>query len=167
RWIAAGGAVAAVMSLGAYAWVLVPELQRAWPVAADPRKDISNELFGWPQVIREVERQTESQWTPVSSRGDVVVVGPHWVICAQLEAALRGETPVGCDTPVRDDFDTWWPRDRWSHADTIVWVTDARFGPPPKLAAYALLKTAQVHVMRGGRVARLFTIATFTSRSQG
>jgi hypothetical protein len=48
-----------------------------------------------------------------------------------------------------------------------VWVTDARFGPPPKLDAYALVRTAQVRVMRGGRVARVFTVATFTSRSQG
>ncbi len=167
RWIAAAGAVAAAMSLAVYAWVLVPELQRLVPVATDPKSDIANELYGWPQVIREVRRQTEAQTTPVSARGDVVVVGPHWVVCAQLEAALRGETPVGCDTPIPDDFDMWWPRERWQHADAIVWVTDARFGPPPALPSYALLRTAQVHVMRGGRVARLFTVSTFTSRSQG
>jgi 4-amino-4-deoxy-L-arabinose transferase-like glycosyltransferase len=167
RWIVAGGLVAAGMSLSIYAWVLVPELPRIAPVAAYPEDDISNELYGWPQVIREVRRQAEAQATPVSARGDVVVVGPHWVICAQLEAALRGETPVGCDTPVRDDFDTWWPRDRWQRADAIVWVTDARFGPPPTLPSHALLRTAQVRVMRGGRVARLFSVATFASRSQG
>jgi uncharacterized protein (DUF983 family) len=166
RWIAAGGALAAAMSLAVYAWVLVPELQRVVPVAADPKTDIANELHGWPQVIREVLRQTEAQSTPVTARGDVVVVGPHWVICAQLEAALKGDPPVGCDTPVRDDFDTWWPRDSWQHADAIIWVTDARFGPPPRLENYALLRTAQIRVMRGGRVARFFTVATLTSRSQ-
>jgi hypothetical protein len=166
RWVLAAGGIAGATTLAVYAWVLVPALSRLGPSAMDPRSDIANELYGWPDVIREVRRQAASEWTPATVRGDVVVVGPHWVVCAQLEAALRGELPVGCDTPVRDDFDTWWPRARWGGADSIVWVTDARFGPPPDLPAFATARTTQVRILRAGRVVRVFTVATLTARSQ-
>ncbi len=167
RWVVAAGGVAGAMTLGAYAWVLVPSLARLAPPASDARLDIANELFGWPEVVREVRRQAAAEWTPASVQGDVVVVGPHWVVCGQLDAGLRGELPVGCDTPITDDFDGWWPRARWARADSIVWVTDARFGPPPDLPGFAKSRTTQVRIFRGGRVARAFTVATFTARSLG
>jgi hypothetical protein len=167
RLVVAAGAMGAAMVASVHAWVLVPAAQRLAPESADPRLDISSELYGWPDVVRAVRRQAAAEWTPGSARGDVVVVGPHWVICAQLEAALRGELPVGCDTPVRDDFDTWWPRARWRTADSIVWVSDARFGPPPDLPDYATGRTGELRVMRGGRIVRVFTIATMTRRARG
>jgi hypothetical protein len=165
--VVAAGSVAAAMTLAVYAWVLVPSLGRLLPSEIEARDDIANELYGWPKVVSEVERQVASEWTPGSERGDVVVVGPHWVICGQLDAALRGETPVGCDTPIRDDFDGWWPRARWRNADTIVWVTDGRFGPPPDLPEYAMARTTHVRIVRDGRTVRLFTVATLARRSQG
>ncbi|HEX3770459.1 MAG TPA: hypothetical protein VHV30_06330, partial [Polyangiaceae bacterium] len=97
----------------------------------------------------------------------VSVVGPHWVICAQLEADLRGDVHVGCDTPVPDDFDAWWPRHAWHKADAIVWVTDDRFGPAPELPRHAPLSVRKVSIRRGGRVVRSFTIAVFTSLAEG
>src|SRR5260221_1814514 len=98
---------------------------------------------------------------------DAVVVGPHWVVCGQLEAALRNNPPVGCDTPVHDDFDGWLPRERWRAADTIVWVTDGRFGPPPDLPTHTTLRTRQVAIRRGGRGVRTFTISVLPRRAMG
>jgi hypothetical protein len=94
------------------------------------------------------------------------------VICAQLEAALRGEWPVGCATPVRDDFDDWWPRSRWRDADVILWVSDARFEPPSGEPSYAALlgthvalRTREIRVVRGGRTVRIFTITLLSRRA--
>ncbi len=99
-------------------------------------------------------------------------MGPHWVICAQLEAALRGEWPVGCDTPVRDDFDGWWPRRVWRQADVIVWVSDARFEPATGepsyagiLGTHAPLRTRELGVERGGRTVRTFTVTVLSRRA--
>jgi hypothetical protein len=159
--VSSGAIVAAV-----HAWVLVPAAIRLAPASYDARLDLANELFGWQPVVRAVRSEALAQWTPGSTPGDTVVVGPHWVICAQLEAALRGQVPVGCDTPVPDDFDEWLPRARWRRADSIVWVTDARFGAPPDLPAHAVVRTSRVHVRRAGATVRVFTVTVFERRGQ-
>ena len=99
-------------------------------------------------------------------------MGPHSGVCAQLDAALRGEWPVGCDTPVPDDFDGWWPRRASREADVIVWVSDARFEPAmgePSFAgllgAYAPLRTREITVKRAGRTVRRFTVTVLTRRA--
>jgi hypothetical protein len=166
RLVVASCGIAGAMVVLAHAWVLVPALVRLAPKTYDARLDIANELYGWPQAVRATRQEALAAQTPGSNRGDVVVVGPHWVVCAQLEAALLGEVPVGCATPVRDDFDDWWPRARWREADTIVWVTDERFGPPPSLPEHSLQGVHRVTVERGGRVARVFTIAVLARRAQ-
>jgi hypothetical protein len=165
RLVVASGAMAGAMVAAVHAWVLVPSLVRLAPASYDARLDIANELHGWPEAMRAVRDEALASWTPGSERGDVVAVGPHWVVCAQLEAALRGDVPVGCDTPIRDDFDDWWPRDRWRRADTILWVSDARFAAAPELPDYATLRTRKVHVFRGGRNVRVFTITVLTRRA--
>jgi hypothetical protein len=167
RLVIASCSVAAAMVACAHVWVLTPALLRFVPASYDSRLDIANELVGWPEIARAVRQEALAAWTPGSERGDVTVVGPHWVICAQLEAALRGDVPVGCDTPVRDDFDDWWPRVRWHDADAIIWVTDGRFGPPPSLPSHALLRAQRVTIERGGRAARVFTVAVLSRRAQG
>jgi hypothetical protein len=164
--VAASCGVAAAIVALAHVWVLTPALLRFAPSSYDARLDLANELVGWPDAVSAVLKESIAVWTPGSQRGSVAVVGPHWVVCAQLEAALRGELPVGCDTPVRDDFDDWWPRTRWRDADTIIWVTDDRFGPPPSLPSHALLRVQRVAIERGGRVARVFTIAVLSRRAQ-
>jgi hypothetical protein len=166
RLAIAAGATGAAMVAAAHAWVLVPAASRLVPAAPDPRIDLADELYGWPEVVRAVRAEAASAWTPGATRGDVAVVGPHWVVCAQLEAALRGDIAVGCDTPIRDDFDIWWPRPLWKKAEAIIWVTDARFGPPPALAAYMTSRTSKVRLFRDGRTVRVFTIATMTRRAQ-
>ena len=165
RLVVGSAAVAAAFVAAVYAWVLVPGALRLAPSSYDARLDIANELYGWPQVMSVVREEVAAQASP--GLEDVSVVGPHWVICAQLEADLRGDVRVGCNTPIRDDFDGWWPRDRWRHADSIVWVTDDRFGPPPELPLHALFNLRRVRIKRADRVVRTFTVAVFLRRAQG
>jgi hypothetical protein len=162
RALATSGAIALAMVAAVYAWVLVPGAVALTPATWNPRLDITSELYGWPSVLQAVERETlelSSADSSAPTPDELVVVGPHWVVCAQLEAGLGGSTRVGCDTPRRDDFDGWWPRDRWRNADVVVWVSDAHFGPPPDLPAHTLLRSREVPIVRAGRLVRLFTIS--------
>jgi hypothetical protein len=158
--VLAGFCVAAV-----HVWVLVPQALRLAPASYDARLDLANELYGWPEVLSVVREEVAAQASP--GLEDVSVVGPHWVICAQLDADLRGDVHVGCDTPIRDDFDGWWPRDRWRRSESIVWVTDDRFGPPPELSLHALYSIRKVRIKRADHVVRSFTIAVFLRRAEG
>jgi hypothetical protein len=164
RFTVAASALAATIVAAVHAWVLVPSLVRLAGSWYDPRVDIANELRGWPQAVAAVRQEALDAWTPGAEKGDVVVVGPHWVVCAQLEAALRGDVLVGCDTPIRDDFDDWWPRDRWHRADAIVWVTDERFGAQRWPSDYVTQRTRKIRTFRGGRAARVFTITVLVRR---
>jgi hypothetical protein len=155
-------AVAAAMVAFANAWVLWPSAVRLAPPSYNPRLDLSNELYGWPQVMRAVRAELDASTAPEALRTDRAVVAPHWVLCAQLEAALKGDVPVGCNSPLPDDFDGWWPRHRWRTASTILWVTDGRFGPPPALGSHATLRSREVRVERAGRVVRTFSITVFS-----
>jgi hypothetical protein len=165
RLVGASCALAASMTAAVYAWVLTPSLLRLAPHSYDAGLDLANELYGWPEVLRAVREEALGEWAPGSERGDVVIAGPHWVICAQLDAALRGEVPVGCDTPERDDFDDWWPRTRWRRAEAVVWVSDARFGPPPSLPAHAVVRMRDIRIFRGGRLVRVFAVAVLARRA--
>jgi hypothetical protein len=171
RLVVSACALAGAIVAAAYAWVLVPSLLRFAPDSYDPRLDIANELYGWPAVLRAVREEADAAGSATGfAPGEVAVVGPHWVVCAQLEAGLRrnvrDEPPVGCDTPVRDDFDDWWPRDRWRRADVIVWVTDTRFPGIPELPTHAMLRTREVTIARGGRAGRVFTIAVLVRHAE-
>jgi hypothetical protein len=165
RLVIAAAAIAGACVAVVHAWVLVPQALRLAPRSYDARLDLANELYGWPQVLGAVRDEVAAQASP--GLEDVSVVGPHWVICAQLEADLQGDVHVGCNTPVPDDFDSWWPRDRWRTADSIVWVTDDRFGPPPTLPLHALFRLRKIRVKRADRVVRTFTIAVFQRRAEG
>ncbi len=143
------------MSTVAHAWVLVPSLTRLLPESFDARLDIASELTGWPEVVREVKA------LPLPGGAeDAVVVGPHWVSCAQLHAALGPKVTVGCLTKVPDDFDTWSPRAAWAKAGAIVFVTDTRFDAHALrlFPDHAPVAEKTVTIRRGGRVARVFTL---------
>ncbi len=163
-------ALAGFMVVAVYAWVLVPGALRLAPASYDPRFDLANELYGWPRVIEVVSSEVASEATPLSRFGDVAVVGPHWVICAQLEVGLSRngtDVPIGCDTPTGDDYATWWPRRRWMSADSIVWVTDTRFDFSPDFAAYRVARARHFSIMRDGHETRRFSILVLTRRAQG
>jgi hypothetical protein len=153
---------------GVYAWVLVPSSTQLLPASADPRLDLANELVGWPQatdVLRDVlvdVRASDPIDTPI-------VVGPYWTICAQLSAALGHEAQVGCDSNIPDDFDSWLPRHEWRRAGEVVFVTDSRY--PVDLSARFpdrfAVQAWEVPVVRGGRLARTFTITRLVPRAMG
>jgi hypothetical protein len=165
--IASGFALSAFV----YAWVLVPSLPGLLPRSIDPRFDISNELYGWPRAADAVARIVHSESGGTEDEGaDVVVVGPHWIICAQLHAALGRDVLVGCDTPIPDDFDSWLPRPLWRRADKIVFVSDNRFPIEDfrkRFPDRARTLAWEVTVTRGGRTSRVFTVSVFERRAGG
>jgi hypothetical protein len=165
RLVVASASLAAAFVAAVYAWVLVPGTLRLMPASYDARYDLANELYGWPEVLSAVRDEVAAQASP--GLEGVSVVGPHWVICAQLDAEFRGDVRVGCDTPIPDDFDRWWPRALWRKSDSIVWVTDDRFGPPPDFPLHALFSIRKVRIKRADRVVRNFTISVFVRRAQG
>ncbi len=149
------------MSAFAYAWVLAPGLVALVPAAAyDPRLDIANELYGWPDVARAVETTTIEELVPGEERSDVVVVGAVWMVCAQLRAALPKETKVACVGPDVADFATWAPKNRWWSAPTVIFVYDNR-APQDSSVAFpnrARTRSSTYQWTRGGHVARTFTV---------
>jgi hypothetical protein len=168
RFVEASCGLAGALVAGVHLWVLAPAAIRLAPESYDPRLDLSNELRGWPEAIAAVREEARAVSAGIPGgveAGDLAVVGPHWVICAQVDAALRGDLPVGCDTPVPDDFDVWFPRARWRAADFIVWVSDARFGPPT-LATHAPLRQREVRIERAGRTVRVFTITVLARQAR-
>jgi len=162
-----GATVAALFTLVAHAWVLVPSSARVLPDDADPKLDIANELYGWPSAVDGVREQMKLAATPSDPEGrEVVVVGPHWTICAQLHAALPG-IRVGCATPGTDDFDRWLPRDDWRAAADVLWVTDSRFAADgtDELPFHVRASEGHVRVFRGGRVVRVFSLYLYSRRA--
>ncbi|MDB4945322.1 MAG: hypothetical protein JWP97_4856 [Labilithrix sp.] len=162
--VGVGAAITAV----AYAWVLVPASAKLLPASADPRVDIASELYGWPTVAVATRETMKGAATPFDPEGrEVVIVGPHWTVCAQLAAALPG-TRVGCATPVRDDFDDWTPREDWRRAEHVVFVTDNRYpgDGAAELPLHVQSGRSRVRVLRGGRTARVFELYLYERRGQ-
>ena len=153
------------LSLAVYAWVLMPSLQRLAPKSYDAKLDISNELFGWPQAATSVDEMATDVKLGLGPEADVFVVGPTWMVCAQLQASLPG-AQVGCRTEARSDFDDWAPRSRWERADAIVFVTDDRvpIDPATVAAGFRVERTERVVVLRGGRIARTFRLTLLQRR---
>jgi hypothetical protein len=153
-------ACAGALSLGAYAWVLIPASARLAPASADMRFDLASELYGWPRVSSVVRSILAAKFEADPEGDDTVVVGPHWIVCAQLAASLGPTARVGCDTPIKDDFDDWLPRPAWHRSSTLVFVTDTRFPVDldARFPAYATVTSWEVPIDRGGRRARTFTI---------
>jgi hypothetical protein len=139
------------------------------PKDADPRLDISSELYGWPTALDAVREQMKAAATPFDPEGrEVVVVGPHWTVCAQLHAGLPG-VRVGCATPARDDFDGWLPRSEWRKAEHVLFVTDNRFDGDggDQLPLHVPAGRSRVKILRSGRVARTFALHLYERRASG
>ena len=166
RWIRWSFVSAGASSLVAHAWILLPSLLRFAPASYDATLDISNELYGWPQAIEAVKEAIAPEQNP---HDPVTVVGPHWVVCAQLQAALGRDTPVGCAGDARSDFDDWLPRATWQRADRILFVTDKRFPTDVEKLFPQHARTSQSHVsiLRAGRIVRVFTLTLIERRGAG
>lgn len=164
-----GVAVGFAFTAIAHAWVLVPALSaHLLPASADAALDISNELYGWPTAIDAVREVVDE--ARIADPSDVpAVVGPTYTICAQLHAGLERDIPVGCDDPLRTDFDDWLPREAWRRADQLIFVTDNRF--PVDLDARFphrfVARSWTVPVARDHRLLRTFKVSLLLPRALG
>jgi hypothetical protein len=122
-----------------------------------PRFDLANDLYAWEGALRILERDLADARTDGRT---IAVVAPHWVMCAQIHAALGTGVPVGCESPGNDDFATWFPRNAWSTAQTLLYVTDDRFPGEPERAVpdRAFVSAERYHVYRGSRLVRTIRI---------
>ena len=161
-----GGVASAIV----YAWVLVPGLVALVPRSAyEPRLDIANELYGWPEVAADVHRIVDAERVPLGDSRDVIVVGSVWMVCAQLRASLTVGIAVGCAGSNVADFASWEPASAWSRADTLVLVYDNR-APTTSATLFpdrALVSTFTRTLSRGGQTARVFTIEVLSRRAAG
>lgn len=162
-------ALAGLLSLAAHLWVLVPSSASLMPKDADPKLDIANELHGWPTATAAIREQMASVATPYDPEGhDTVIVGPHWTVCAQIQASLP-HAHVGCATAMRDDFDDWLPRETWRRAHHVLFVTDNRFGGDGagELPSHVRTGQSRVRILRGGRPARVFELYLYENQASG
>ena len=169
RVLIAGGGLAAVLTAIVHAWILVPSFATLLPASFDPKLDITNELYGWPAAIKSVRAAMLETATPFDPMGhDVIVVGPHWIVCAQLQAAMP-DVRVGCATPIKDDFDGWVPREKWRAADKVLYVTDNRFpgNGASELPGHVVASEHTTRVYRAGRPARTFAFYLYTRQAVG
>lgn len=169
RSVVAGVWTGLALVLAVHAWVLMPSLVRWAPKSYDPVLDISNELYGWPQAAASVDEIATDAKLGLGPTADVFLVGPTWMVCAQLQAALPSAR-VGCATPPaggRTDFDDWAPRARWERADALVFVTDDRVpvDPATVAAGFHVERTERVTILRGGHIARTFRITLLERRA--
>lgn len=168
RLAIAGVAVGLFASSLVYAWVLVPGLVAYVPrTFYEPKLDIANELFGWPEAVADVERDALEARVRLGDDREVAVVGSVWMVCAQLRAALPAELAVGCAGKDTADFATWSPKSNWSRAEIIVFVHDNR-APVDSSTLFpdrALLREHTRTIMRGGQTARVFTIEVLSRRA--
>ncbi|MGE0323786.1 MAG: ArnT family glycosyltransferase [Polyangiaceae bacterium] len=125
-WIssAAVGGLAILLSA---AWVGTDLPPRVLGKAYEARYDLANDMYAWDAGLRLVKESiTDAELHNLGSPAPPVV-GPHWVICAQLEAGLQRRVQIGCRTPAGDDFRSWYPEAQWWNAARILYVTDDRF----------------------------------------
>jgi len=167
RTFLAASGLAAFFTLAVHAWVLIPESARLRPAGTDAKLDIASELYGWPTAVHAVNEQLKGAATPFDPEGhELVVVGPHWTVCAQLEAGLP-RVRVGCATSVPDDFDRWLPREQWRRAEHVLFVTDNRYPTDgaAELPGHVQTGRSRVRIMRGGRSARVFELFLYDRRA--
>ncbi|HEX7663721.1 MAG TPA: hypothetical protein VF407_04395, partial [Polyangiaceae bacterium] len=128
---------------------------------------LANELFGWPDVVTSAKELLGDPTDVQQVIDPIPVVGPYWTVCAQLHAELGPTVPVGCNTPIRDDFDDWQPRPTWQNADTILFVTDNRFDVDLEktFPDRVVVRRAHTTVLRGGRIARTFSLVLLQKRA--
>lgn len=167
RVLWAGTGLAAALTALVHLWILVPEVDRVVARYVDPKTDITNELYGWPMAVRSIRQTMQANATPHDPSGrETIVVAPHWIVCAQLQAALP-DVRVGCATEIPDDFDRWLPRTTWKNADQVLWVTDNRFANDgaKELPGHVVASQSTTRIYRAGREAREFRFLLYSRRA--
>ncbi len=150
RGAVATGLIAAALGWAVVATNLFPRVAGSRYVA---RYDLVNDLFVWKRVLPVVREELDE----LAREGDPgVVVGPHWVVCAQLHAGLGAGTNVGCLTSGGDDFQGWYPQKTWSNARSLLLVSDDRF-PADAAAEFPdrhVVRVRLVRIFRADRAVR-------------
>jgi hypothetical protein len=138
----------------AWAWVRTPLGISLLGSSYRARYDLVNDLYAWGPGARMLERAVAR--ATLDSGRLPVIVGPHWIVCAQIEAALGSRVRVGCNSPRPDDFDRWYPRARWLAEPSVLYVHDSRFelDPEHELPDRSVRTVLSVQVRRGGQVVR-------------
>jgi hypothetical protein len=137
----------------AWLWVGTPLAPRYLGSRYVPKYDLATDLYAWEgaklALAEEVEQAGQEDH-------DVAIVAPHWIVCAQVHAALGAGVPVGCESPHGDDFGTWYPRRSWATAATLIYVSDDRFPSPAadRFPDRAAVSARRFLVHRGGRAVR-------------
>jgi hypothetical protein len=129
--------------------------------------DLTNDLFAWREGTRLVGDMIEEAGDEGAT--NVAVVGPHWVICAQVQAGLGKRARVGCETDIGDDFETFYPRSEWSKAPSILYVTDDRFDIDvrSRFPDRAAQSVSRVSVRRGGVLIRTIRVTRLGRMGSG
>jgi hypothetical protein len=150
RVVAGTGAAVAVLAFFAVRTPLVAKVSGDRYV---PRYDLTNDLYTWQVALPLVEEEVMA--ARAQSRKPVVV-GPHWMICAQVLAGLGPGVPVGCRTKTGDDFERWLPPSEWEKSPTILYVRDDRF-PEDIARLFAdrdIVDVRSTKLYRGGKATR-------------
>lgn len=158
----ATGVVVAFLGWAVVATPVYPKLAGTRYV---PRYDLTNDLRAWRVGLPLVEEELEDAGDP----DGVAVVGPHWVICAQLHAGLGAGIPVGCRTPAGDDFQRWYPESTWKDRATLLLVTDDRF-PVDASSLFPDRELTRVRSARayfGGVAVRTLRVSRLEARPPG
>ena len=150
----AAGATALIAIGIVFAVVRFPILPSLLGTRYDPKLDLVNDLYVWRPASGLVAQSLDR----VEQAGieDVSIVGPHWIVCAQVQAALGPSARVGCETPEGDDFQWIHPRSRWEHSRVILYVTDDRFPVDvrSRFPSFTVQGVDRVGIRRGGRIVR-------------
>jgi hypothetical protein len=144
------GIVAAAL---AFAAVRTPLIARVSGDKYVPKYDLTNDLLTWQVALPILE---EEVFAVRAESKKPVVVGPHWIVCAQAHAGLGPSVPVGCRTPTGDDFQRWEPESEWKRARTILYVKDDRFDEnvAQLFADRDVVSVRSARLYRGGRMTR-------------
>jgi hypothetical protein len=141
-----------------FAFVRFPILQRVLGDSYEPKYDLVNDLYAWDSGAKLVDQSLQQ----IQDMGidDVTVVGPHWIVCAQVQAALGRNVQVGCETPEGDDFQQIHPRSAWEHDSVLLYVTDDRFDVDlaERFPNRAVQGVNRVGVRRGGVLVRTIRV---------
>ncbi len=148
-----------VAALFAFLWVKTPLFIKVLGRFYEPRYDIANDLHAWGpgrRLLEEAVAGVLRDGAPLP-----VVVGPHWIVCAQAHAALGRRVPVGCHTPRPTDFSAWYPAERWTRMPVLLFVYDSRFELDPEklFPNYKLHSMSRTEVRRGDRSVRTLRIS--------
>jgi len=167
RVVSAAVGVGFALVVAVHVWILDPSLLRLAPKGYDAKVDISNELFGWRDASRAASEMIADAEAEVGSV-DAVLVGPSWMVCAQLQANAP-TARVGCATDAPSDFDDWLPRAKWERSAIVVFVTDDRMpvDPTKLVPSFHLARTERVSLVRGGRIVRTFHVTLLEKLAAG